>query len=205
MRKTTSKNDDKGFIDNFQLEVSLLKAYPSSEQNNIVTKRVDHCTESELAANNIKHFYEFLAEEVTRPVSDKVIDFIRQQFKTKLRGATFICTRHPQSDQGANIAYKIKLVFETNGHNGHSNLSSYNLKDLSKNQIAFRVIKNGNNDAFMFFWRQNSKIKHDLTFRIENNPHVFRINNAGISQIVCHTLIRLYIFQLMITKERIII
>lgn len=188
MNSTASKNDDDGCLNSFRLEIEKVMGTPSSTQTNRRQQHFDHCKRCRRNCETYSSFYTLLAKEICKPVSNKLLDFIKAHSKSILKGGVIVCSRMPQADRGNTKAYHTKLVFATNGNNGHSKLSYYDLSSMPEDQIIFRVLIDSDNQAYLFLWTADLEHQNKRTFQLEDSSTKFRMNKSGAVKINCTSL-----------------
>lgn len=188
MRSTESKNDDDGCPNSLLLELECFGDFQSSAQRNDLQQHFEHCKECNRISETLHNFYALLAEEIAKPVSNRLLDFIKSRIKSALKCGVIICNRQPQADHGNAQAYHTNLVFATNGQNEYGNFSHYDLSLISKGQIVLRVLQDTDNQAYIFLWSPNASQLAKQTFQFADSPIKIHVNRTGAARINCASI-----------------
>jgi hypothetical protein len=182
MRSTTSKNDNDGCPNSFQLELECLGGLQSSEQKTSIRKHSKLCKRCKENSASISRYYAILTDEVSMSASNRLLDFIRTTSKLDLKGGVIICSRLPQADHEDFQAY------QTNGQNGNSKLSHYNPSFISEGQILLRVLQHSDKKAFIFIYSPNTSKTDKQVIQFADCSNTIHLNRSGAAQIKCSSI-----------------
>ena len=137
--KNTSKTS-KHCPSAIDLEYLFLEEGLNEESRKRIQLHLQQCSSCRETLEKIESYYKLLIHELSRPVSNKVIDFSKKLSNhPEIRYGLIICEPADlnKSEPGT---YKTKVLFQANGVPGKTSLKDFDLLSLPKDQIAIRIM-----------------------------------------------------------------
>ena len=181
--KNTSKTS-KHCPSAIDLEYLFLEEGLNEESRKRIQLHLQQCSSCRETLEKIESYYKLLIHELSRPVSNKVIDFSKKLSNhPEIRYGLIICEPADlnKSEPGT---YKTKVLFQANGVPGKTSLKDFDLLSLPKDQIAIRIMTNpGKNSCSLFLWDHQNNNFNNWVLHFNHLNEKYTPNSMGAVQI----------------------
>jgi len=132
----------------------------------------------------LEAIYTHLNEELSKPVSNKVLDLAKKIRSKDTVYGLVVC--EPVKKEGEkSLSYKTKVLFTANGTgNNKSKLSDFDFKKLPQDNIAIRAMTDKACDKLLLYlWSSNRYSFEGLELKISDKSQRAVFNSAGVSHL----------------------
>jgi hypothetical protein len=163
-----------------QLELLCLDVGLNEEDRKRAQMHLQQCESCSEKVKEFDYFYSLLIQEITKPVTNKVLDFVKSLSRSEVMYGLISCEPLPESNNGKGHAYKARLIFSVNGDGGEKRLADVNIKDLNKLDINIRWMTDPQHDStLLYLLTQVAEDYKDWKLHLPGVSEQVRFNSAG--------------------------
>ncbi|OGC06795.1 hypothetical protein A2V82_08560 [candidate division KSB1 bacterium RBG_16_48_16] len=167
-----------------QLEMLCLDVGLNEEERKRTQMHLQQCESCSAKVKDFDSFYSVLIQEITRPVTNKVLDFAKTLSRSDVIYGLIACEPLPEGNNGKGHAYKARLIFSANGYGGEKKLADFSIKDLNKLEINIRWMTDSQYDStLLYLLTQGTEDYKDWKLHIPGVSEQVRFNSAGAAVI----------------------
>jgi hypothetical protein len=144
---------------------------------------LQQCEECREKFQELEGIYSQLNEEVSKPVSNKVLDLAKQIKSENTRYGLVVC--EPEQKKNAKAqSFRSTVLFTANGTgaNHKKKLSDFDLTKLPKDNIAIRAMTDAScNQILLYLWSSNNSSFEGWELKLSDKSQRAVFNQAGVS------------------------
>lgn len=145
---------------------------------------LQQCEECREKFDELEGIYSQLNEEVTKPVSNKVLDLAKQVKPQDTRYGLVVC-EPTKAKTTKTKSFKSRVLFTANGAgvNHKKKLADFDLDKLPKDNIAIRAMTDKScNQLLLYLWSANNSSFEGWEIKVSDKSQRVIFDQAGVSQ-----------------------
>lgn len=146
---------------------------------------LQQCEECRDKFEELEGVYSQLNEEVTKPVSNKILDLAKKVRARDTRIGLVVC-EPVKTKSEKSLSFKTKLLFSANGtgKNHTKKLSDFDLNALPDGNIAIRAMTDKScNQLLLYLWSSSCSTFEGWELKVSEKSQHAVFNQAGVSQL----------------------
>ena len=145
---------------------------------------LQQCNQCREVVDELDTFYSIFLQEISKPVTNKTLDFAKKLAASHVKYGLLICKPVPEKNSDRGHAYQSKILFSANGESGKKKLADYDLYSISSADIAIRIITDSAGDnASIHLWNKTATEFDNWVLSIPGFSDEIHFNKAGSATI----------------------
>ena len=165
-------------------EVHLIEAYISKQISSASElKRISHhihsCPRCQALATELNQYYEILAQERNKPVSNLTFSLINEIEQEKVIIAGILLQPNDLYEDNKSKKYQAEIVVK-NHNDGNAGIDDLDCIPIDNNEIFVRAIQSSQtNETTLFLFANDEKLYRNVRFQIEPGKETFLSDDIG--------------------------
>ena len=165
-----------------EIELYVLTHIHSSHIDNSIGSHIEVCTKCRTVYEDLCSFYDILLSNLSKSVSNSVLDLMQKAAADNGRGAIFALHRIPSDTAQHRSSYTCKLLFDTEKNSWSDSMMRISQNTFKKSDYILRAfLPSDSKNLLLFLWAKKSEKIKNLRLEFEGLVKVCTTNRCGIA------------------------